>query len=304
MIMAIELRDVRYFEVVAGHGNIGRAAEALGLSQPALSKSLQRLEESVKSKVLKRTPKGVELTPQGAALLAQARRLSLTTNDVLHEIADLGEGRSGFLNIGGGPDTAQDILPAALGMLLQAAPKARCNITVHTYDKLLQAVRKGELDLVVSGLPATPPEDMVQIHLCDHEFGVYASAHHRLARRRHVTLADLSHEEWALAATGLLPRRALTQMFEDHSLPAPHVAVETAPTNLRLRIVSSTDLLGFFWKGVVQQGPAGVRVRELRITDVTWRRRVGITLRKDAYLSPIARRLFEILKVRATTKGA
>ncbi len=303
--MAIELRDVRYFETVVEHGNIGRAAEALGLSQPALSKSLHRLEASVKSKVLKRTPKGVELTPQGVALLAQARRLSLTVNDVLHEIADLGEGRSGVLNVGGGPDTAQDILPEALGALLQAqaAPKARCNIAVYTYDKLLDAVRNGELDLVVSGIPFTPPEDMVQIYLCDHEFGIYASDSHRLARQKQVTLADLSREEWALAANELLPRRWLTQLFEDHGFPAPRVTVETAPTSLRIRIISSTKLLGFFWKGVVKQAPAGVRLKELRVDEVTWKRRVGITFRKDAYLSPIARHLVEILRMIATKKG-
>lgn len=298
--MAIELRDVRYFETVVEYGNIGRAAEALGLSQPALSKSLQRLEESVKSKVLKRTPKGVELTPQGAALLSQARRLSLITKDVLHEIEDLGEGRSGFLNIGGGPDTAQDILPDALEALLQAAPKARCNITVNTYEKLLEAVRNGELDMVVSGIPPTPPDDMIQIYLCDHEFGIYASSNHRLAKRKKVTLADLAEEEWALAANELLPRRSLIQIFEDRGFPAPCVAVETAPTSLRLRIISSTKLLGFFWKGVVKQAPAGVRLKELRVDGVNWRRRVGITFRKDAYLSPIVRRLVDILKMMPT----
>lgn len=301
--MALELRDIRYFEAVVEHGNIGRAAEALGLSQPALSKSLWRLEQSVKSKVLKRTPKGVELTPQGAALLAQANRLSLTINDVLREIADLGEARSGFLNIGSGPDTAQDVLPKALGELFQAAPKARCHIAVHTYDNLLQDLRNGDLDIVISGIPSTPPEDMVQVYLCDHEFGIYASARHRLAKKKNVTFADLSHEEWALGAAELLPRRFLTQAFEDRGFAAPRVMVETAPTILRLKIVSSSNLLGFFWKGIALQAPEGAHLKELCITGVNWRRRVGVTFRKGAYLSPIALRLVEILKIGAAKKG-
>jgi len=301
--MSIKLRDVSYFETVVEHGNIGRAAEALGLSQPALSKSLQRIERAVKSKLLKRTPKGVELTPSGAALLSQARRLSLAVNDVLHEIDDLGEGRSGFINIGSGPDTGQEILPEALGLLLRAAPKTQCSIAVYTYDKLLDALRCGELDLIISGIPGTPPENMTQIYLYDHDFGIYASAGHPLAKRKKLTLADLSNEQWALAAAELLPRRSLNQIFEDHGIPAPRVAVELAPTSIRLQIVSSTGLLGFFWNGIVKQVPVGVRLKQLRIAGVTWKRRVGITHRKDAYLSPVTRRLLEILKTIAARKN-
>ena len=63
----MELRDIEYFAVVAEHGNLRRASEALGLSPPALSKSLRRLEESMQAKLVERTPKGVALTPVGAA---------------------------------------------------------------------------------------------------------------------------------------------------------------------------------------------------------------------------------------------
>ena len=54
----MELRDIEYFAVIAEHGHLGRAADALGLSQPALSKSLRRLEQALQVKLVKRTPKG------------------------------------------------------------------------------------------------------------------------------------------------------------------------------------------------------------------------------------------------------
>ena len=74
----MELRDIQYFAVVAEHGNVRRASEALGLSPGALSKSLRRLEESLKAKLVERTPKGVALTSVGAALLSQVQRLRVT----------------------------------------------------------------------------------------------------------------------------------------------------------------------------------------------------------------------------------
>ena len=86
--MQTQLRDVEYFAAIAEHGQVQRAAAALGLSQPALSKSLRRLELAMNAKLLKRTPKGVELTSVGSALLARVSRLRLSLDDVTREIAD------------------------------------------------------------------------------------------------------------------------------------------------------------------------------------------------------------------------
>lgn len=101
--MNMNLRDVQYFAVVAEHKHLGRAAEALGLSQPALSMSLRRLERYMDTKLVKRTPKGVELTPSGEAVFGHARRLRLSVDDISREVADLSQGRAGHLRVGTGP---------------------------------------------------------------------------------------------------------------------------------------------------------------------------------------------------------
>ena len=85
----MELRDIEYFAVVAEHGHVGRAAGSLEMSQSALSKSLRRIERSIGAKIVQRTPKGVELTATGSALLSHVRRLQLARDDVVREVADL-----------------------------------------------------------------------------------------------------------------------------------------------------------------------------------------------------------------------
>src|ERR1044071_1430161 len=115
----MELRDLEYFAVVAEHGHLGRAAESLGLSQPALSKSLRRLEQALEAKLVRRTPKGVELTPEGFALLLRVRELRLSLRDIAREVAELGQGRVGPLRIGVGELTAEHPLPAALSAFLK-----------------------------------------------------------------------------------------------------------------------------------------------------------------------------------------
>ena len=95
--MKIELRDIEYFAVIAEHKHVGHAAEALGLSQSALSRSLRRLEAAMHERVVVRTPKGVELTAAGSALLSQIGRLRLAMEDVIREATDLSQGIAGQL---------------------------------------------------------------------------------------------------------------------------------------------------------------------------------------------------------------
>ena len=97
--MNMNLRDLQYFAVVAEHRHLGRAAESLGMSQPALSMSLLRLQKFMQTKLVKRTPKGVELTTSGEAVYAHARRLRLAVEDISREVTDLGRGHAGHLRI-------------------------------------------------------------------------------------------------------------------------------------------------------------------------------------------------------------
>src|SRR5690348_18491559 len=120
----MNLRDIEYFAVVAQHGHLGRAAEELGLSQPALSMSLRRLERSAQAKLVKRTPKGVELTAVGAAPLSHAARLRLARDDLARELADLAHGHAGQLRIGASPANVDPTPPDAFSAQAVQAAKA------------------------------------------------------------------------------------------------------------------------------------------------------------------------------------
>src|SRR5262245_15007862 len=232
--MNLELRDLCYFAAVAEHGNLRRAAEALDLSQPALSKSLRRLEHTVQGKLVKRTPKGVELTPIGSALLAHVRRLRLSLDDAGNEIADLCQGRAGLLRVGARTEMTDDLMPLACAELFRTAPGVTLNVLVADNNVLMPALRSGELDLAVSGIPASPYEDLVQEHLYEDQFAVIASASHRLAGRKAVTMADIARERWALAPANVLSGRWLRHRFEELGLPSLQTAFEANAMPLRM----------------------------------------------------------------------
>ena len=298
--MSVEFRDIEYFAVIAEHGQIQRAAAALSLSQPALSKSVQRLEQAIGARLLLRTPKGVQLTQAGEALLGKARGLRLAFDAVSREVRDLGGGLVGCLRLGTGPDFSVHLVPAACAEWLRAAPRASLQVTVGTADVLLPALSRGELDLTVTATPVRSYEDVIAEPLVDEQFAVFCSASHRLARKRWVALADLAQERWALAVTdGPSPQRDLHHIFAAQALPAPRIAVESNSVPFRFHLLPATDLLAFLPKRAFQNTAARTRLVELRVEGLSYRRTVTVCHRREAYLSPAARRLIDILKAHA-----
>ena len=295
----MELRDLQYFAVVAEHRNLRRAAEALDLSQPALSKSLRRLESAARTKLVKRTPKGVELTGVGTALLAHARRLRLSLDEAAREILELASGELGHVRLGAGPAMAEDLLPLACEALFKRAPNVTIKVVITTNDVLLPSLRAGELDLIVSGIPATPAEDLVQTRLYEEELAVVASVDHPLARRKRIAIADLARERWVLAQN-VLATRMLERAFEHHGLGAPQVAMEVSAQWLRLHVVSTSGFLAILPRSALQTLAARGRAVEIKVQGMHLPRRVGVSYRREAYLSPAAGLFIEILKTTAT----
>jgi len=295
----MDLRDIEYFAVLAEHGHVGRAAEALGLGQPALSMSLRRLERSAQTKLVRRTPKGVELTAVGAALLSHVHKLRLARDDLAREVADLANGSAGQLRIGAGGATAEVLLPEACGALLKDAPNVVLNITINSNSTavLLPVLRGGDLDLVVNHARHAVTEGLTQESLGEDEFVVYAAADHRLAKRKSVTVADIAQERWAMTeASAFYSNQSLRTVFADHGLPPPSIALLSTGGHLNRSTVASTNLLGFATKRAVQAFAPHLRLKIIPVKDVKWSRPVAVFYRKDAYLSPLARRFIEILR--------
>jgi DNA-binding transcriptional LysR family regulator len=295
--MNMDLRDIEYFAVVAHHGHLGRAAEALGLGQPALSMSLRRLEKSAQAKLVKRTPKGVELTAVGAALLSHVSKLRLARDDLAREVADLSHGRAGHLRIGASPSNSELFLPEACSTLLMEAPKVTFNVAVLDNDALLPALRKGELDIAVTHAQQFHQPDLTLELIREDEFVVYCACTHRLAKRKSVTLDELAQERWAISAAGAFgPLLSLRRAFEERSLPAPRITLVSDLVMLKLRAVAGSDLVGVTVKGNVEAAATQPRLKILPVKDLEWVRPVAVAYRKNAYLSPAARRFIEILK--------
>jgi DNA-binding transcriptional LysR family regulator len=286
-----------YFTVIAEYCHLGRAAEVLGVGQPALSMSLRRLERAAQAKLVQRTPKGVQLTAVGRAFLAHSRRLRLVRDDLAREIADLAHARAGELRIGASPAITESLLPQVCTALYGRAPKITMTVTQQDNDALLPALRNGEVDLVVIHARNPAPPEIEQIWLREDPFVVYCAAGHPLVKRRSVKLVELAEECWASTPAGAA--NWLQAIFRERGLPTPRLSLISDSVTLRMRTVAASNLLGVASASVVKGAAQRLGLVILRIADQKWSLPIAIAHRKDAYLSPAMTLFIELLEAKA-----
>ncbi|MBI4517535.1 MAG: LysR family transcriptional regulator [Deltaproteobacteria bacterium] len=194
----MDMRQVRHLLAVAEHGNVLRAASAIHISQPALSKSIQNLEAELGVQLLDRGPRGVSPTIYGTALLKHARLLLNQGAQAAAEIEAIKAGHLGHLRLGVA-NFAIHFLPAVLAKLLSSKPGLSFEIVDGTYEGLTALVREGALDAVVSGLPPLhQAEDLVHEELTATEFVHVCRPDYHPFQQAGVPMATLSQARWIL----------------------------------------------------------------------------------------------------------
>lgn len=290
----MDFRDLRYFEVIAAEGNLGRAAERLFRTQPALTKCIDRLEADLGAQLFEKSGRHMRLTAAGTALLARARRLAIMVEDTSRELREHASGLRGTIRVGCVPTLAEHLMPAVLQDLLAEAPEVKLDLMVAMNDPILRALRDGQLDLVV-GPVVDNDEELESEQFAEDVVVVMASCEHPVFAGEH-SLRDLSAYKWVLPATGVASRQFLDQTFERNGLPRPQVQVESNVLNMILPILEKTPLLGFMTRFNLLSGRANVR--EVALPETTMRRRLGVTFRRTGYISPVMQRLSAILRAR------
>ena len=287
----MDVRDLQYFQAVAELGHLGRAAKTVFRSQPALSKSIHRLEESLDVRLFDRVGRGIRLTPVGEVLLRRARQVQVALDDTNREIEGYARGVAGHERIGVAPTVAQYLLPGVMPRLLSEASDVKIDLRIGLQPMLREALRNGQIDLVIGPLP-THREGLTVRPLIENTVVVVAATAHPIFRGR-ASLRDLLPYRWVLppAAYDNDLRSWLDGVFERRGLPPPTVQLEADSLTLLPELIAQTQLLSFLTRWNLGSGRIGARLREVRLRETTMRRQFGIIHRKDAYLSPALHRL-------------
>jgi|TARA_R110000737_G_scaffold106512_1_gene139318 LysR family transcriptional regulator, hydrogen peroxide-inducible genes activator len=173
--MAVTLRQLSYFKSLAQQRNFGRAAEAVHVSQPALSVQIREMEQTLGAPLVERRSRDVVLTPFGRLVLAQAEKV-LSEMQVLSEIARWNKGLSGELRLGLIPTIAPYLLPAALAAIRQRDIGLNVQVQEGKTARLIEDLRAGRLDAAVVALPLESSEDLISRTLFEDRFLLAGSA--------------------------------------------------------------------------------------------------------------------------------
>lgn len=289
----MDVRDLRYFETIAELLHVGRAAEKLNRTQPALTSSIRRLEEDCGFPLFERAGRGIRLTAAGQVLLKWAQRVRFDMEDAKLEMAALGTGLAGHVRIGIAPTAAQFLLPAAARRLLQEGPGITLRTVVGVVDNLKPLLEQGELDMVV-GTETHNEAGVVSRVLAEDAIVAATSAKHELFRSK-PTLRDLTRYRWALQPRGAPLRDWLDHTFDRRRLPRPDVQVESTMLIMLPALIAETGLLSFISRHHLGAKGSGAGLKEIPLKETTMLRRLVVTHREKGYLSAAARRLIDLL---------
>ncbi|MGZ2476434.1 LysR family transcriptional regulator [Sinorhizobium medicae] len=294
----MELRDLQYFEVIATTGHIGRAAEKLGRTQPALSKSVRRIESEIGTKLLVKSGRGVALTTAGRVMLERARSLRMSVEQNLREMADIAKGAAGNVRVGSGATTAEYLLPLVCSRILREAPGIKFEISIGMNDVLRTALNDGKVDIVVG--PVTKgDESNYTVHRLGEDSVVVAAARGHPLTRKKATIADLQDYGWVLPARSVVTRQWIDAAFASRDLSEPDVAIQTNNISLSPRLIAPTDLLTFISRRNLGRGRVGEPLVEISLPETTMHREVVAVHRNSSYMPPAVERFIAILKQEA-----
>jgi len=184
----MEVDQLRYFLRVAERQNFTRAAEELGISQSALSRSIQKLEDELGQPVFERKTRSVALTEAGVLLQSRAQQVLTLIEDTKAEISD--DGESGQIRLGAIPTIAPYFLPDLLRNFSTDFPKAMLVVQEDTTDNLLKRCSQGEIDLAILALPV-PARYLEVEELFTEELLLVLPPEHPLVDKPQVRLADI-----------------------------------------------------------------------------------------------------------------
>lgn len=167
----MELTTLRHFQAIAQHGHMTRAARALGISQPALSAMLKKLEKEVGTDLLNRTGRGVELTEAGRVFLQHAEDAIRRADAGVKAVRELIGLERGSIRVGGGATATTYLLPPVVSMVRKTHPGLRFYVREQGSNAVAAAVLSGELDLGIVTLPIHHPEqaELLRVPLVDDE---------------------------------------------------------------------------------------------------------------------------------------
>lgn len=245
MQLLVALDDMRH---------VGRTADLLNISQPAVSKSLSEIERGLGLRLFERGARGIVPTEYGECLVELSRETVQRLDVAGERLRHLQHGAVGRVRVGVLPVAAPVLVPRALAKLRAQAP--RCRVVLHEamLDRLLQMLREEQLDLIVGTLPPASTTSGLMQRVLAEEDGVVVvcGAHHALASRQQVEASVLVDHPLVIPTVGTVFRLMVERALDALDLPIGGALTESGSITAINTLLRETDAVSLYPRHLAQ----------------------------------------------------
>lgn len=300
----LKLRHLQLVVALDDFRHLGRTAEFLSVTQPAVSKMLGEVEALIGHALFDRSRRGTEPTPAGRALVRFARSVLAGFERTRDEIAAAEQGLAGRARVGAMVVALPTLLAPAVESLKREARAATVLVEEGDLSQLLPKLRLGELDLFAGRLePGYAAPDLQTEALYAEPMAVVARPGHPLSARRRVHWPDLVARRWVVPPPWASMRVKFEQQFHRLGLAPPADLVETASFLGQVSFVTGQDALALMADSVARHFEALGWVRRLAIELPLDLPPVGLITVRGRPLAPVTARLVESIRAVAASRA-
>jgi DNA-binding transcriptional LysR family regulator len=288
----LKMGELRVFVAVLEHRSFRKAAVAVNLTQPAVTKAIAGLEEMLGVKLFDRHANGVEPTVHGLSFGPRATAIFEELRRAAQDLAFVSSGDRGSLRIGTVAMPAIPFLPIAIQRLVDARPDVFVSVVEERESELVDRLRKRDIELAILRLSLFDLDEDLQVAaLFDEQLCVIASKNHPLAARPTLTWPELLAERWVMPPADCYFFEHLLRTLTKLDLPVPRQVVESFSINIQFGMVMHGSMLSFGMRSEVEFAPGKNQLVRLPFELPSVPRPVGaVSLRAHAP-SPLATQL-------------
>lgn len=277
--------------------SVTSAAAMLGVSQPAVNRSLRNIEQRLNIRLFDRTSRGMLPTECGEILIRRAKLAFLEIRQSMEEIANLSGDAQGRISIGALPLPSVYLIPTAVSRFLDDFSNATVSIYDGIYEKLLVDLCSGDLDMILGTIrdPA-PVEGIMSVSYFEDGMIVAARCGHPLFDQDTVSFDDLRDARWIMPHRGVPLRTQFEEHLDKHGIPVPQHMIETDSNVVIRTLLADSDRLAVVSENQIHQAKSEGLLAALPLPFEARKRNIGATLRTDYVPTPAVVSLMSHLK--------
>lgn len=296
--------DLEYFIEICRLGSIAQAAKHLGVSQPALSKAIRRLEQIAGARLLDRNARRVSPTAMGLILQQRGSLILHELDTARNELQEMSGVRTGNVSMGVPPTLNHRFIPDIVELACRQRPKLNFHVSEGLFQSLMPRLRLGELDFIISSPTQAETEatDLECETLGSNLFLACVGANHPLASMDFIPDEALLDYGWVLVPPPGILRDQLNQLFHQRGLPALDPQVQTSSTVLSKALITRQDFIGFLPLEVFAAEEQAGTIKRLNLPWLYWRRELTLVFRRSRTLTPAAQYLVDLVRREAAKR--